>query len=123
MTNLWNQVTLMESSELQVSKAYTDQREYQYFAPYLVALWDDFESLYGSSLHCTPLFKGDSIVNNLLVEENILKPHSNLISNKWVFYTPLLVFVALIHKEKYQGRIRLANHKCVFLKEKYHWKS
>jgi hypothetical protein len=63
ITNLWDQLALMESSEFKVVKAYTDQREEQRLVQLLMALHDDFEGLCGSILHRTPLPTVDSVVS------------------------------------------------------------
>jgi hypothetical protein len=51
MTNLWDQLTLMESVELKIVKVYTDQREEKWsLVQILIALRNDFEGLCGSVL-------------------------------------------------------------------------
>jgi plasmid maintenance system antidote protein VapI len=115
MTNLWDQLALMESPELKVVKAYTDHREEQRLVQLLMALRDDFEGLRGAILHRVPLPNVDSVVNELLAEETRLKSHSYSIStHQSVFAT---------HKGKLQGRVVLGNDECAFCKEKGHWKA
>jgi hypothetical protein len=123
MSNLWDQLALMESAELKAVKAYIDQREEQHLVQFLMALRDDFEGLRGSILHRTPLPKVDSVVNELLAEEIRLKYHSNSISDKRTLSTPPSVFVAPDHKGKPQGRVGLGIDECAFCKEKGHWKT
>jgi hypothetical protein len=51
MTNLWDQLTLMESVELKIVKVYTGQREEKWrLVQLLIALRNDFEGLCGSVL-------------------------------------------------------------------------
>jgi transposase InsO family protein len=123
MSNLWDQLALMESAELKTVKAYIDQREEQRLVQFLMALRDDFEGLRGSILHRTPLPKVDSVVNELLAEEIRLKYHSNSIFDKGTLSTPPSVFVAPVHKGKPQGRVGLGIDECAFCKEKGHWKT
>lgn len=120
MIDLWDQLTLMELVELKIVKVYIDQREKQCLVQFLMVLWNDFESLHGSIIHHNPLSNVDSIVNELLAEEIKFKTHSNMIQNKGILYTPLSVFVAHIHKGKYQGRIGLGIDECVFNNKKSH---
>ncbi|RHN70386.1 hypothetical protein MtrunA17_Chr3g0134961 [Medicago truncatula] len=69
MTNLWDQLALMESDQLKVVKAYINQREEQRLVWFLMALRDDFEGLRGGILHRTPLPNVESVVSELLAEE------------------------------------------------------
>ncbi|XP_019427158.1 PREDICTED: uncharacterized protein LOC109335479 [Lupinus angustifolius] len=69
MTNLWDQLALTESAELQAFTPYTDRQEQQRLVQFLMALRNDFEGLRGSILHRTPLPSVDSVVNELLAEE------------------------------------------------------
>ncbi|KAK2387439.1 hypothetical protein QL285_061222 [Trifolium repens] len=121
MTNLWDQLALMESAELKVIKAYTDQREEQRLVQLLMALRDDFEGLRGAILHRVPLPNVDSVIHELLAEEIRLNSHSYMNSEKGTFLTTPSVFAT--HKEKPQGRVRLGNDECAFCKEKGHWKA
>jgi hypothetical protein len=122
MTNLWDQLSLKESSELKVVKAYIDQREEQRLVQLLMALRDDFEGLRGSILHRTPLPRVDSVVSELLAEETRLKSQSNLHLGKGILSNPPSVFAAPFHKGKPQGRAVLGIDECAFCKEKGHWK-
>lgn len=123
MSNLWDPLALMESSELKVVKAYTNQREKQYLVQFLMVLRDDFEGIRGGILHQNPLPSVDSVFNELLAEETRLKSHSNLIPNKGVLSTPPSVFAAPFHKGKPQCRVGFGIDECVFCKEKGHWKA
>ncbi|XP_012570462.1 uncharacterized protein [Cicer arietinum] len=77
MTNLWDQLALIESTELKVIKAYIDQREIQHLIWFLMAL-----------------------------QEIILKIHCG-VSDKGILSTPPSVFAAPGQKGKSQGRVRL----------------
>ncbi|KAK2377815.1 hypothetical protein QL285_078448 [Trifolium repens] len=123
MSNLWDQLALMESTELKAVKAYTDLREEQHLVQFLMVLRDDFEGLRGGILHRNPLPKVDSVVNELLAEETRLKSHSNMISDKGTLSTPPSVFATPVHKGKPQGRYRHDIDECAFCKEKGHWKA
>jgi hypothetical protein len=123
MSNLWDQLALMESAELKAIKAYTDQREEQRLVQFLMALRDDFEGLRGGILHHNPLPNVDSVVSELLAEEIRLKSNSNLISDKGIISTTPSVFAAPFHKGKPQGRVGVGIDECAFCKEKGHWKA
>jgi hypothetical protein len=123
MTNLWDQLALMESSELKAVKAYIDQREEQRLVQLLMALRDDFEGLRGSILHRTPLPKVDSVISELLAEETRLKSHSNLHPEKGILSNPPSVFAAPFHNGKPRGRAEIGIDECAFCKEKGHWKA
>ncbi|CAI8591130.1 unnamed protein product [Vicia faba] len=109
MTNLWDQLAIIESAKLKVVKAYTDQREEQCLVQFLMVLRDDFEDLRGGILHHNPLPNVDSVFNELLVEETRLKTRSNLISNKGVLSTPQSVFTAPFYKGKPQRRVEFVS--------------
>ncbi|KAI5384257.1 hypothetical protein KIW84_071317 [Lathyrus oleraceus] len=94
MTNLLDQLPLMESIELEVVNVYTDQREEQQLVEYLMALRDDFECLRGG-----------------------------ILTHKGVFSTPQYVFATPFHKGKPQGRVELGIDECSLCKEKGHWKA
>ena len=76
MTDLWDQLALMESSELRAFAPYIASREKQRLVQFLMALRDDFEGLRGSILHRSPLPSVDSVVHELLAEEIRLKTQS-----------------------------------------------
>ncbi|XP_019416336.1 PREDICTED: uncharacterized protein LOC109327614 [Lupinus angustifolius] len=121
MTNLWDQLALTESAELQAFTPYTDRREQQRLVQFLMALRNDFEGLRGSILHRTPLPSVDSVVNELLAEEVRLKSHSEKgIVDKGILPSPS-VFAAPVVKGKSQGRVNY--DECSFCKEKGHWKA
>ncbi|XP_062099980.1 uncharacterized protein LOC133805845 [Humulus lupulus] len=73
MFNLWDQLTLNESAELQAFSPYIAQRDAQRLVQFLMALRDEFEGLRGTILHHSPLPLVDSVVNELLAEEMRLK--------------------------------------------------
>jgi hypothetical protein len=123
MTNLWDQLALMESAELKSVKAYTDQREEQRLVQLLMALRDDFEGLRGSILHRTPLPSVDSVVSELLAEETRLKSQSNIHHGKGIISNPPSVFATPFHKGKPQGRAWIGVDECAFCKDKGHWKA
>ncbi|XP_019425863.1 PREDICTED: uncharacterized protein LOC109334254 [Lupinus angustifolius] len=118
MTNLWDQLALTESAELQAFTPYTDRREQQRLVQFLMALRNDFEGLRGSILHRTPLPSVDSVVNELLAEEVRLKSHSEKgIVDKGILPSPS-VFVAPVVTGKSQGIVNY--DECSFCKEKGH---
>ncbi|XP_045795561.1 uncharacterized protein LOC123890064 [Trifolium pratense] len=104
MTNLRDQLALMEPAELKGVKAYLDHREEQRLVQFLMALRDEFEALRGSILHRTPLPNVDSVVNELLAEEIRLKSHSLSHLDKETHTSPPSVFAAPFNKGKPQGR-------------------
>ncbi|XP_039688543.1 uncharacterized protein [Medicago truncatula] len=123
MTNLWDQLALMESNQLKAVKAYIDQREEQRLVWFLMALRDDFEGLRGGILHRIRLPNVESVVSELLAKEIRLKTHS-IMSNKGILSTPSSVFaVAPAQRGKPQGRVAIGNDECAFCKEKGHWKA
>lgn len=67
MTNLWDQLNLIEITKLSIFKAYIDQRKEWCLVRFLMV---------------TPLFSVESLVNELLTGEIGLKSHSNIISNQ-----------------------------------------
>ncbi|XP_045822099.1 uncharacterized protein LOC123914983 [Trifolium pratense] len=123
MTNLWDQLALMESPELKVVKAYNDHREEQRLVQLLMALRDDFEGLRGAILHRIPLPKVDSVVSELLAEETRLKSQSNPHQARGIISNPSSVFAAPFHKGKPQGRAAIGFDECSFCRGKGHWKS
>ncbi|XP_062075565.1 uncharacterized protein LOC133779645 [Humulus lupulus] len=73
MSNLWDQLALTESAELQAFAPYISRRDAQCLVQFLMALRDEFEGLRGKILHHNPLPSVDLVVNELLVEEIRLK--------------------------------------------------
>jgi hypothetical protein len=73
MTNLWDQLTLTELTELKACGAYIERGEQQRLIQFLTALCSDFEGLKGSILHCSPL---PSVVSELLAEKICLQFYS-----------------------------------------------
>jgi hypothetical protein len=76
MTDLWDQLALIESAKLMACGAYIERREQQHLVHFLIALHNDFEGIRGSILHRSPLPFVDSIVNELLAEEIRLQSYS-----------------------------------------------
>ncbi|MCI19656.1 gag-pol polyprotein, partial [Trifolium medium] len=123
MTNLWDQLALMESPELKIVKAYIEHREEQRLVQLLMALRDDFEGLRGAILHRIPLPRVDSVVSELLAEETRLKSQSNPHQARGILSNPPSVFAAPFHKGKPRGRAEIDIDECAFCKEKGHWKA
>ncbi|KAK2397651.1 hypothetical protein QL285_059206 [Trifolium repens] len=123
MTNLWDQLALMESPELKVIKAYTDHREEQRLVQLLMALRDDFEGLRGAILHRIPLPRVDSVVSELLAEETRLKSQSNPHQAIGILPNPPSGFASPFHKGKPQGRAAIGFDECSFCRGKGHWKA
>jgi hypothetical protein len=69
LTDLWDQLALIESAELKACSAYIDRREQQRLIQFLTALCSDFEGLRGSILHRSLLPSVDSVFSELLAEE------------------------------------------------------
>jgi hypothetical protein len=76
MTDLWDQLALIESTELKACGAYIERREQQRLVQFLTALRSDFKGLRGSILHHSPLPSVDSVVSELLAEEIRLQSYS-----------------------------------------------
>jgi hypothetical protein len=76
MTDLWDQLALIESVELKAYGAYIERREQQRLIQFLTALRSDFKGLRGSILHRSPLPFVDSVVSELLAEEICLQSYS-----------------------------------------------
>ena len=73
MADLWDQLALIESTELRAFVPYIASREEQRLVQFLMALRDDFEGLHGSILHRSPLPSVDYVVHELLSKEIRLK--------------------------------------------------
>jgi hypothetical protein len=69
MTDLWDQLVLIESAELEACGAYIESREQQRLVQFLTILRSDFEGFRGSILHRSPLPSVDLVVSELLTEE------------------------------------------------------
>jgi len=63
MTDLWNQLALIELAKLKACGAYIEHREQQRLIQFLTTLRSDFEGLRGSIMHRSPLPFVDSVVN------------------------------------------------------------
>ena len=68
MTDLWDQLTFIESNELKACDAYINRRGEQRLVQFLIALRSDFEGVRGSVLHRSPLPSIDSVVSELFVD-------------------------------------------------------
>ena len=68
MKDLWDQLALIESTELKTYGAYIARREQQWLVQFLTALHSNLEGLRGLILHFFSLSSVDSIVNDLLVK-------------------------------------------------------
>ena len=73
MTTYWDQLALMEPSDLQVLDSYIKYREKQHLVQFLMALRDQFEPLRGAILHRSPLPSVDGAVRELIAEETRFK--------------------------------------------------
>jgi hypothetical protein len=123
MTDLWNQLALTESAELNACDAYIDCREQQRLIQFLTALHSDFEWLRGSILHRSPLSFVDSVVSVLLAEKIHIQSYSEKeILSAWnpsILVVPSKTFFN--HQNKPYTRI--AFDECSFCKQKGHWKA
>ncbi|XP_028064838.1 uncharacterized protein LOC114267942 [Camellia sinensis] len=73
MTTYWDQLALMEPSDLQLLDSYTKYREKQRLVQFLMALCDQFEPLRGAILHRSPVSSVDGAVRKPIVEETRFK--------------------------------------------------
>jgi hypothetical protein len=123
MTDLWDQVALIESAELKACGAYIERREHQRLVQFLTALRSDFEGLRGSILHRSPLPSVDSIVSELLAKEIRLQSYSEkgILSalNPCILVVPSKPFSN--HQNKPYTMVGF--DKCSFCKQKGHWKA
>ena len=69
MTDLWDQLALIELAESKACSAYIDYRKQQQLIQFLTVFRSDFEGFRGSILHRSPLPFVDSIVSELLAEK------------------------------------------------------
>ena len=122
MSNLWDQLSLTESAELQGFAPYITRREEQRLVQFLMALRDDFEGLRGSILHRNPLPSVDSVVSELLAEEIRLKSQS---SNKGILPAPNPSVFAVPSRppSSSPSRPKVGFDECSFCKRKGHWKA
>ena len=84
MTDLLDKLALIESNELKECGAYIARREEQRLVQFLMALRSDFEGLWSSILHRSPLPSVHSVISELLSEKTRLKSHSK----KGILSTP-----------------------------------
>ena len=120
MTNLWDQLTLIESNELKACVAYINRRGEQRLVQFLIALRGDFEGVKGSVLHRSPLPSIDSVVSELLAEETRLKSHSE--KGTLPTLNPSVLVVPSKSSSNNQNRTstRAAFDECSFCKQKGH---
>ncbi|XP_039127005.1 uncharacterized protein LOC120263182 [Dioscorea cayenensis subsp. rotundata] len=123
MSNLWDQLALIESTQLRKFAPYITCCEEQRLVQSLMALRDDFEDLCGTILHHNPLPSVDSVVNELLAEEIRLKSRvdKGILSSPYssVFVVPPRL--PSNNQSKPQTKIRY--DECIFCKQKGHWKA
>lgn len=123
MSNLWDQLALIESVELQSFKPYTNWRKEQCLVQFLMAFWDDFEGLHGRYCIVIPFPSVYSVVNEFLVEETWLESQiekGNIV--KEILSTPNQ-YVYAVHSNKGKSRGRNCYDECSFCKQKGHWKA
>ena len=90
---------------------------------FLMALHNDFEGLRCSILQCSPLPLVNLVVRELLVEEILLKSHSEkgILSTLNPF---VLAFPSVpLHNNQNKTYTRVAFDECNFCKKKGHWKA
>ena len=73
LTELWDQLALMDPTELAKDSTYQILREEHKLVELLMALRDNFENLRSSMLHRSPLPTVSIAVNELLAKETRLK--------------------------------------------------
>lgn len=123
MTDLWDQLTLMESNELRAFAPYIASREEQRLVQFLMALRDDFEGLRGSILHRNPLPSVDSVVHELLAEEVRLKTQFGKEILTDTNPSVLAASFQVPSSNKSKSYTRVGNDACSYCKEKGHWKA
>lgn len=65
-------------SWIEIRQMYINYKEEQHFVRFLMAFWDNFEGLYETILHHTPLSNVDFVVNEQLAKDIALKYQSQL---------------------------------------------
>ena len=120
MTDLWDQLTLIESNELKACDAYINRRGEQRLVQFLIALYGDFEGVRDSVLHRFPLPSIDSVVSELLAEETRLKSHSE--KGTLSTLNPSVLVVPSKSSSNNQNRTctRATFDECSFCKQKGH---
>ncbi|TXG71324.1 hypothetical protein EZV62_006259 [Acer yangbiense] len=73
MTEIWDQLTLMDPKECTSLPAYQKLCEERKLVEFLMALRDDFEAVRGSMIHRNPLPNLSSAISELLAEETPFK--------------------------------------------------
>ncbi|CAH9065527.1 unnamed protein product [Cuscuta epithymum] len=131
MTGFWDQLALMEPSDLQLLDSYVKYREKKRLVQFLMALRSQFEPLRGAILHRSPLPSVDGAVHELIAEETRFKVANLSPSSQSVFVTrscppvqhlaPLLPIPAS-HQTQVSGRPRIPVDECGYCHQKGHWK-
>ncbi|KAI5401815.1 hypothetical protein KIW84_066328 [Lathyrus oleraceus] len=114
MTNLWDQLTLMELTKLKVIKAYIDQREEKRLVQFLMALRDDLRAFVGGEVVLTDVHVINRIPSSITSD---LSPFENLYSSI-TDYASLKVFGSTCFVLRPQvEHSKLSSHSiiCVFL--------
>ena len=123
MTDLWDQLALIEQAELKAYGAYIERREQQRLVQFLTALHSDFEGFRGSILHRSPLPFVDSVVSELLAEEICLQSYSE--KEILSALNPSVLAVPSKPSSNHQKKpyTRVGFDECSFCKKKGHWKA
>ncbi|CAL5429371.1 unnamed protein product [Camellia sinensis] len=124
MTTYWDQLALMEPSDLQLLDSYIKYREKQHLVQFLMALRDQFEPLRGAILHRSPLPSVDGAVRELIAEETRFKVAHGTPASQSVFATPPLLPTPSSHLFQVTGKPkpRVSMDECSFCHQKGHWK-
>ncbi|XP_058228219.1 uncharacterized protein LOC131336404 [Rhododendron vialii] len=88
MTTYWDQLALMEPSDLQLLDSYVRFREELRLVQFLMALRPQFEPLRGAVLHRSPLPSVDGAVHELIAEETRFKVANLAPPSQSVFAAP-----------------------------------
>lgn len=97
MTTYWDQLALMEPSDVQSLASYVQYREENRLVQFLMVLRTQFEPLRGAILHKSPLPMVDGAVHELIAEETRLKfPMLFLLLSRSLSH-PLLHMVNIWH--------------------------
>ncbi|XP_028096338.1 uncharacterized protein LOC114296247 [Camellia sinensis] len=124
MTTYWDQLALMEPSDLQLLDSYIKYREKQHLVQFLMALCDQFEPLRGTILHRSPLPSMDGAVRELIAEETRFKVAHGTPASQSVFATPPLLPTPSSHLFQVTGKPkpRVSMDEYSFCHQKDHWK-
>ncbi|XP_062116485.1 uncharacterized protein LOC133830512 [Humulus lupulus] len=123
MTDLWDQLALIESEELRAFAPYIARRDEQRLVQFLMALRDDFEGLCGSILHRTPLPSIDSLVSELLADEIRLESQAG--KGILPVPSPSVLAIPLRHFTHHENKphTKVGVDECSFCKQKGHGKA